>query len=88
MTRGGIFVRLVYNGAKSEGREQVPLSVVQQPFCEKHTLDKPEGLSSVLVRVMGVEPTRLAAQEPKSCTSANSVIPAYHSLLYASAKDL
>ena len=29
-----------------------------------------------LVRVVGVEPTRLAAQEPKSCTSANSAIPA------------
>ena len=30
-----------------------------------------------LVRVMGVEPTRLAAQEPKSCASANSAIPVY-----------
>ena len=30
-----------------------------------------------LVRVVGLEPTRLAAQEPKSCTSANSAIPAY-----------
>jgi hypothetical protein len=29
-----------------------------------------------LVRVVGVEPTRLAAQEPKSCASANSTIPA------------
>ena len=32
-----------------------------------------------LVRVVGVEPTRLSAQEPKSCTSANSAIPAYMS---------
>ena len=31
----------------------------------------------MMVRVVGVEPTRLAAQEPKSCTSANSAIPAY-----------
>ena len=31
----------------------------------------------LVVRVVGVEPTRLAAQEPKSCTSANSAIPAY-----------
>ena len=30
-----------------------------------------------MVRVVGVEPTRLAAQEPKSCASANSAIPAY-----------
>ena len=30
-----------------------------------------------MVRVVGVEPTRLSAQEPKSCTSANSAIPAY-----------
>lgn len=30
-----------------------------------------------MVRVVGVEPTRLAAQEPKSCTSANSAIPAH-----------
>ena len=29
-----------------------------------------------MVRVVGVEPTRLAAQEPKSCASANSTIPA------------
>ena len=28
------------------------------------------------VRVVGVEPTRLAAQDPKSCLSANSNIPA------------
>ena len=28
------------------------------------------------MRVVGVEPTRLAAQEPKSCASANSTIPA------------
>ena len=30
-----------------------------------------------LVRVVGLEPTRLAAQEPKSCVSTNSTIPAY-----------
>src|SRR5699024_677850 len=30
-----------------------------------------------LVRVAGVEPARLAAQEPKSCASANSAIPAW-----------
>ena len=33
------------------------------------------------MRVVGVEPTRLAAQEPKSCASANSTIPAYSSIL-------
>ena len=30
-----------------------------------------------LVRVVGVEPTRITSQEPKSCASANSAIPAY-----------
>ena len=30
-----------------------------------------------LVRVVGVEPTRISSQEPKSCASANSAIPAY-----------
>ena len=30
-----------------------------------------------LVRVAGVEPARLSVQEPKSCASANSAIPAY-----------
>ena len=34
-----------------------------------------------LVRVAGVEPARLSAQEPKSCASANSAIPAW--LLHA-----
>ena len=29
-----------------------------------------------MVRVVGLEPTRLAAQEPKSCVSTNSTIPA------------
>ena len=29
------------------------------------------------MRVVGVEPTRLAAQEPKSCMSTISIIPAY-----------
>ena len=32
---------------------------------------------SDLVRVVGVEPTRIASQEPKSCASANSAIPAF-----------
>ena len=31
-----------------------------------------------VVRVVGLEPTRLLAQEPKSCTSANSATPAFH----------
>ena len=31
----------------------------------------------IMVRVVGVEPTRITAQEPKSCASANSAIPAY-----------
>ena len=30
-----------------------------------------------MVRVVGFEPTRLAAQEPKSCMSTISIIPAY-----------
>jgi hypothetical protein len=30
-----------------------------------------------LVRIVGVEPTRIAPQEPKSCASANSAISAY-----------
>ena len=30
-----------------------------------------------VVRVVGLEPTRIAAQEPKSCVSANFTIPAY-----------
>ncbi len=29
-----------------------------------------------MVRVVGLEPTRIAPQEPKSCASANSAIPA------------
>lgn len=33
--------------------------------------------ASFLVRVVGLEPTRLTAQEPKSCVSTNSTIPAY-----------
>ncbi len=32
--------------------------------------------STFLVRVWGLEPQRLAAQEPKSCMSANFIIPA------------
>ena len=30
-----------------------------------------------MVRVVGFEPTRLSAQEPKSCMSTISIIPAY-----------
>lgn len=37
----------------------------------------PCGACQFLVRVVGLEPTRLAAQEPKSCVSTNSTIPAY-----------
>ena len=32
---------------------------------------------SYMVRVAGVEPVHLSAQDPKSCVSANSTIPAY-----------
>ena len=31
---------------------------------------------SFLVRVKGVEPLRITSQDPKSCASANSAIPA------------
>lgn len=40
---------------------------------------------SVLVRVKGVEPLRISSQEPKSCASANSAIPAYMIYYYAGA---
>ena len=40
----------------------------------------PCGACRFLVRVVGLEPTRLAAQEPKSCVSTNSTIPAYEVL--------
>ena len=49
-------------------------------FCIKITNRQSIIVSTVgfvLVRVVGLEPTRLAAQEPKSCASANSAIPAY-----------
>lgn len=46
-------------------------------FMEKPLLCQNKQRRDFLVRVVGVEPTRLAAQEPKSCTSANSAIPAY-----------
>ena len=42
--------------------------------------DEPPFLAArqlTLVRVVGVEPTRITSQEPKSCASANSAIPAY-----------
>ena len=35
-----------------------------------------------MVRVVGLEPTRLAALEPKSSASANSAIPACNNLFY------
>ena len=37
--------------------------------------------SSDVVRVTGVEPARLAAREPKSRMSANSIIPAYETII-------
>ena len=42
------------------------------------TVRKPYSLSKEsLVRVTGLEPAHLAAQEPKSCVSANFTTPAY-----------
>ena len=49
-------------------------------FCIKITNRQSIIVSTVgfvLVRVVGLEPTRLTAQEPKSCVSTNSTIPAY-----------
>ena len=39
-------------------------------------------LSTEMVRVVGLEPTRLTAEEPKSSESTNSTIPAYSIALY------
>ena len=36
-----------------------------------------------MVRVVGLEPTRIAAEEPKSSESTNSTIPAYLILRFA-----
>lgn len=38
--------------------------------------DFPIGSPFFLVRAVGLEPTRIAPQEPKSCTSTNSAMPA------------
>ena len=46
-------------------------------LCHKKKTADCARQSVVLVRVVGVEPTRIASQEPKSCASANSAIPAY-----------
>ncbi len=51
-----------------------------QVFPQTKNRSKRYNACSGVVRVVGVEPTRLAAQEPKSCTSANSAIPADHIL--------
>ena len=40
------------------------------------------------MRSMGLEPTRLAAQEPKSCMSANFIMTAYIVLCSSSALSL
>ena len=44
--------------------------------CPHQKRESPKGLP-LLVRVTGLEPARLAAREPKSRMSANSIIPAY-----------
>ena len=43
---------------------------------------RPSSNPPPLVRAVGLEPTRTAPQEPKSCTSTNSAIPAYSISLY------
>ena len=44
---------------------------------------RPAGkIRPVVVRKVGLEPTRLAAHDPKSCSSANSDTPASRSKLY------
>ena len=43
----------------------------------KSTMVSYQNHRAYMVRVVGLEPTRLAAQEPKSCVSTNSTIPAY-----------
>lgn len=50
---------------------------------KKHKKSSVHNIKSVMtldmVRVWGLEPQRISAQEPKSCMSANSIIPAYRS---------
>lgn len=35
-----------------------------------------------MVRAWGLEPQRITAQEPKSCMSANSIMPACFAVLF------
>ena len=51
---------------------QIVLKIEKEP-----AFDVESKAGSFLVRVAGVEPARLSVQEPKSCASANSAIPAY-----------
>ena len=46
-------------------------------FCKQKVGASDTKLAPTMVRVVGLEPTRLTAQEPKSCVSTNSTIPAY-----------
>ena len=57
-----------------------PLSFALAKIIRTHFLLEMGSDYSGLVRVKGVEPLRISPQEPKSCASANSAIPAY--LLY------
>ena len=54
------------------GKEEKTLTEGEAPLSGVLHL---QGLFGV-VRAVGVEPTRIAPQEPKSCASANSAIPA------------
>ena len=79
------FIGLLF--AKSQvNTEKTDMSIQQWTNNDRFKMQKnsktgtplfPRDSGSIhLVRVMGLEPIRLTAQEPKSCTSANSVIPA------------
>ena len=52
-------------------------NIQRKQIIRTHLLSETSSDYIGLVRVTGLEPARFAAQEPKSCASANSATPAY-----------
>ena len=57
----------------------LPLPFDPQRRRNSRKAEPPVGGSAFLVRLKGLEPTRLTTQEPKSCMSTNSITGAYRS---------
>ena len=63
-------------------KKRLPKIQKESRKTKEKKADLSNPINLLVVRVVGLEPTRLTAREPKSRVSTNSTIPAYYEVIF------